>query len=36
VIGLAEREQMAQFEQHRGNYLVAAGRQRPAGRRRRR
>jgi diguanylate cyclase (GGDEF)-like protein/PAS domain S-box-containing protein len=24
VIGLAEREQMAQFEQHRGNYLVAA------------
>ncbi len=24
VIGLAEHEQMAQFEQHRGNYLVAA------------
>jgi diguanylate cyclase (GGDEF)-like protein/PAS domain S-box-containing protein len=24
VIGLAEREQMAQFKQHRGNYLVAA------------
>jgi diguanylate cyclase (GGDEF)-like protein/PAS domain S-box-containing protein len=24
VIGLAECEQMAQFEQHRGNYLVAA------------
>jgi diguanylate cyclase (GGDEF)-like protein/PAS domain S-box-containing protein len=24
VIGLAESEQMAQFEQHRGNYLVAA------------
>jgi diguanylate cyclase (GGDEF)-like protein/PAS domain S-box-containing protein len=24
VVGLAEHEQMAQFEQHRGNYLVAA------------
>jgi diguanylate cyclase (GGDEF)-like protein/PAS domain S-box-containing protein len=24
VIGLSEREQMAQFEQHRGNYMVAA------------
>jgi diguanylate cyclase (GGDEF)-like protein len=24
VVGLADQEQMAQFEQHRGNYLVAA------------